>query len=150
MLFRSKAHWKIEPEWIDVAQPVTARDLRPGEAAVVIGDKAFSFSTRYRYDLAEAWLAHTGLPFVFAGWVSAIELPAAFTEAFNQALGWGIAHLREAVYNCRQLPVHPETAIHYLEHYIEFELTANKQEGLAKFLSLARDFRLNPTLNMEK
>ncbi len=146
----AKAHWKIEPEWIDVAQPVTARDLRPGEAAVVIGDKAFSFSTRYRYDLAEAWLAHTGLPFVFAGWVSAIELPAAFTEAFNQALGWGIAHLREAVYNCRQLPVHPETAIHYLEHYIEFELTATKQEGLAKFLSLARDFRLNPTLNMEK
>jgi len=136
----SKYHWNIDPDWLIVSEPVTPQDLRPGDAAVVIGDKAFSFSSRYRYDLAEVWLTFTGLPFVFAGWVSPSELPASFTKPFNEALAWGIANLREAVYRSQSLPVHPETAIHYLEHFIEFELTPQKQEGLQRFLTLARNF----------
>ncbi len=136
----AKHHWNIEPEWLTVSEPIAPQALRPGDAAVVIGDKTFSFPTRYRYDLAAEWLAYTGLPFVFAGWVSTKALPASFTTPFNEALAWGIAHLREAVYQSKTLPVHPETAIHYLEHFIEFALTPKKQEALQKFLTLAQNF----------
>ena len=135
----TKEFWKTEPEWCDVKEPVKPDMLRPGEAAVVIGDKAFGFASRYRYDLAEVWYKFTGLPFVFAGWVAVSALAEKFIAEFNNALSWGITHKREAVDSLPYIPVHKETAYHYLENFIEFEFTEKKRQGLELFLSLAKE-----------
>ena len=134
----TKEFWRTEPEWCDVTEPVKPDMLRPGEAAVVIGDKAFGFASRYRYDLAEVWYEFTGLPFVFAGWIAVTDLPEKFTTEFNNALSWGITHKREAVDSLPSLPVHKETAYHYLENFIEFEFTDKKRQGLELFMLLAK------------
>ncbi len=60
-------------------------------AAVVIGDRALEQrkKSKYIYDLAACWIDMTGLPFVFAAWISNKKLPETFIEAFNnnKALG---------------------------------------------------------------
>jgi chorismate dehydratase len=47
--------------------------IAAGGAALLIGDRALREAltgrSRYVYDLAELWLEHTGMPFVFALWI---------------------------------------------------------------------------------
>ena len=64
---------------------------------LVIGDRTIGLAKRFthRYDLGAAWKEHTGLPFVFAAWVSVKPLPADFVAAFNEGLREGLAHLPE-------------------------------------------------------
>ena len=45
------------------------------------------------YDLAEAWLAFTGMPFLFAAWVATTSLPGSFLSAFNEANAAGLTLL---------------------------------------------------------
>jgi chorismate dehydratase len=68
-------------------------------AGVIIGDRALKqlSNFEYIYDLAAAWKAFTGLPFIFAGWISNKELPPHFETAFNQANAEGLKHIREVV-----------------------------------------------------
>jgi chorismate dehydratase len=105
------------------------------KAAVIIGDRAFEAEQKYEYiyDLSEAWMAHTALPFVFAAWVSTKPLPDTFISAFNEALGKGISNIPELIY------ILPNTAPHvnlydYFTHNISYDLDARKQQALTMFL----------------
>jgi len=64
-------HWKLDPEFVDASEDFIDK-ITGTTAAVVIGDRAFEQRTvsAYRYDLSLAWKTQTGLPFVFAAWVS--------------------------------------------------------------------------------
>ena len=59
---------------------------------MVIGDRTFALPWRfpYIYDLGEIWQQHTGLPFVFAAWVTTKKLDPDFLEQFNEALAMGL------------------------------------------------------------
>jgi chorismate dehydratase len=46
-----------------------------------------------------AWKEMTGLPFVFAAWVSNKEMDADFVEQFNSANKYGLERLEEVVEN---------------------------------------------------
>lgn len=70
-----------------VVEPIPGTIPAPGEGVLVIGDRCFAFDRWLRsdtgaaarvscLDLGEAWLAHTGLPFVFAAWAAAPSLAA--------------------------------------------------------------------------
>lgn len=135
-----KEYWNIEPELVEATEDF--RDLIGGTtAAVVIGDRAFEQRkiSAYSFDLAAAWKAHTGLPFVFAAWVSNKPLPANFIEAFNNANKIGLNNL-EAV-----IAEHPYTLFDlkkYFTQNISYTLTAEKRKGMALFLDKIKQYGL--------
>lgn len=103
---------------------------------LVIGDRTIGLRQRfsYEYDLGEAWKRHTGLPFVFAAWVSRKPLPQAFITKFNEALGEGLAHLPEL----RMLLSSPDPSFsleEYFTHCIDYHLDDRKREALERFLA---------------
>lgn len=127
-------HWRLSPELLP-AQPGFEDDIRGNTAALVIGDRAIGMEERfsYIYDLGEAWLAHTGLPFVFAAWVSNSPLPEEFIEPFNAALQDGLRQIPELMF---LLPAPaPGFDLHaYFTENISYELDASKRKALGMFL----------------
>ena len=134
-----REYWRVDPELIP-AREGFLDCLRPTDAAVVIGDRTIGLEDhfRYVYDLSAAWLEHTGLPFVFAAWVSNRELPEGFEAQFNAALRAGI----DAIPQLELLlpDPHPDFSVHeYFTRYISYELDAAKRAGLALFLEKMRE-----------
>lgn len=102
-ILRRYPHVQPRYEVVDDAL-AQARALRP---TLLIGDDALQareeLAPAHVFDLAEAWRAWTGLPFVFAVWSVRRELVerrpddvAALTATLEAARAWGAAH-REAV-----------------------------------------------------
>lgn len=132
-----KFFWKQEVIFLD-AKPGFEKNIEGAEAAVVIGDRTFDLNGKFsfEYDLAEEWKKFTGLPFVFAAWLSTEKLPADFIEEFNAVLKEGIDHIDEAVNDqAHQLPLSPVDTIHYLKNRIDYLLDEKKRKGLNLFLN---------------
>lgn len=127
-----KEHWKIEPEILQ-GTPGFEEKISGTTAGLVIGDRAFiqAKKSTYAYDLAEHWIAFTGLPFVFAAWIANKKLPACFVAKFNEVTASGLQHLPEiaASANYRHYDL-----LHYYRHDIDYTLDAGKRKGLALFL----------------
>lgn len=128
-----KKYWQIEPELIDTKSDYRAA-IKGTTAGVVIGDRALEQRkvSPYIYDLGEAWIHLTGLPFVFAAWVSNKPLPAGFIEAFEAANKLGLANIDKVVAG---IPYTVFDLHKYYTEHISYELTAEKRKGLEKFLS---------------
>lgn len=127
-------YWKANPELIPASDGYIPT-LGGTRAGLVIGDRTIGLEERfpYVYDLGEAWLRHTGLPFVFAAWVSNQPLDPEFVEAFNHAMRQGIAHIPELMY---LLPSpHPNFDLEeYFTRHISYELDGPKRKALGRFL----------------
>ena len=102
---------------------------------IIIGDRALASLNRFEhiYDLGLAWKQYSGLPFVFAAWVSNKPIPAEFMEAFDAANGYGLKHLDEVI---ALIPASEQVYdLHkYYTENISYELTPEKSAGLNKFL----------------
>lgn len=128
-----KEYWKKEPVIKDTREDF--RSLITGRtAAVVIGDRALEQRkiSKYVYDLAGAWKAHTGLPFVFAAWVANKKPDPDFEDAFNRANGYGIKHIDEVI--AAQPAYEAYDLKQYYTENISYGLTDEKRKGLALFL----------------
>ncbi len=126
-----KEHWKLDIELID-AQGENFRNLIKGSTGgLVIGDRAFEQRTisAYHYDLGLAWKEMTGLPFVFAVWVSNKKLPADFIEAFNEANKGGINHLDKIISQHQNLQID-------LNHYYSFNIVYSFNDEMKKGMDL--------------
>ena len=90
--------WKKEVEFIK-ADEGYIHNIKGTTAGVIIGDRALAARSNYPYiyDLAGAWVQHTGQPFVFATWIANKPMPAEFMEAFDKANGYGLSHLQEVI-----------------------------------------------------
>lgn len=128
-----KKYWQIEPELVDTKSDYRAA-IKGTTAGVVIGDRALEQRkvSPYIYDLGEAWIHLTGLPFVFAAWVSNKPLPAGFIEAFEAANKLGLANIDKVVAG---IPYNVFDLHKYYTEHISYELTSEKRKGLEKFLS---------------
>ncbi len=106
-------------------------------AAVIIGDRALKQLTNfeYVYDLAESWKTFTGLPFVFAGWISNKELPPDFIRRFNEANAEGLNHLPE-IASSFEFPWYD--LLKYYREDIHFHLSEEKLKGLNTFLEMIK------------
>jgi len=128
-----REYWQIHPQLSDTKSDY--RSLIKGTTAgVVIGDRALQQrkTSKYIYDLGEAWIEYTGLHFVFAAWVSNKPLPEDFINEFNAANKLGLQHIDEVV---AENPF-PYFDLHqYYTKHISYELTPEKRKGLEKFLS---------------
>jgi chorismate dehydratase len=79
-----KDYWKKDIQFLQ-AEEGYIQAIGGTTAGVIIGDRALANLTEfeYVYDLGEAWIEHTGLPFVFAAWMSNQPIPDDFKSMFN-------------------------------------------------------------------
>ena len=133
-----KYYWKKELLFIDAEGEDFLQEIRNDVAGLVIGDRALrqKKKSRYMYDLGQAWKDYTGLPFVFAAWVSNKQLPADFISLFNAANGNGIAEIDKVIAQEKNPPSDLKT---YYTRNISYELNDEKKQGLALFLSLLEE-----------
>lgn len=131
-----KHYWKKEVVLEDAGKDFR-ENIKGTTAGVIIGDRALEqrkIST-YIYDLAGAWKAMTGLPFVFAAWIANKKLPDEFVALFNKANAVGLndidAVIAENPYSIYNLKT-------YYTENISYTLTDEKQEGLQEFLRLLK------------
>lgn len=127
-------YWKVSPELIPAKEGFES-EIGGHTAALIIGDRTIGLHDKYPYvfDLAEAWTAWTGLPFVFAAWVAVKPLPADILLQFNAALEAGIRYVPELV---KVLPDMPGFDLeYYYRHYISYELDEAKWQGMNRFLT---------------
>jgi chorismate dehydratase len=127
-----KEYWKINPA-IKNADNDFREKINGTTAAVVIGDRALEQrkTSSYIYDLGLAWKEYTGLPFVFAAWVSNKPLSDAFVKEFNAANQHGLARLEEVIKINK-------SDVYSLEEYyttnIKFVLDSTRRLAIALFL----------------
>lgn len=127
-----KEHWKISPRLISGTENFE-KDIRGTTAGLVIGDRAFAQRLRsaYSFDLGLAWKEMTGLPFVFAAWVSNKPMADDFLAAFNEANALGFQHLDEVIskYGLTDFDLKS-----YYTQFVKFKLETRMEEAKALFL----------------
>jgi len=132
----AKHYWGISPGWKNMVEGQAL--AKPSvESLVAIGDKTFELRKQFPfcYDLAEEWIRFTGLPFVFAVWISNDPLPPELTTPFCQALSWGLDRKAGSLEFFRDKLPGDEDYLEYLEKNISFGFDERKKEGLSKFLN---------------
>lgn len=126
--------WGIQPELIE-AKNESYRELIAGTTAgLVIGDRALEQRKKstFIYDLGSEWRAITGLPFVFAAWVSLRPLPDDFIRDFDQANSLGLNYIDDIVQDINY-PIYDLRK--YYKLHLSYQLDARKREGMTRFLS---------------
>ncbi len=128
-------YWKIQPEY-HTSSPGFESQIRNTTAAVVIGDRTIDLFGRfsYIYDLGEIWEKYTGLPFVFAAWVSPFALNQHFLEIFEEACTTGMKSLDEIIEDLSEVNTPAFKLEDYYRKYISYDLDDKKREGLELFL----------------
>jgi chorismate dehydratase len=125
-------HWKLSPELVP-AKLGYQSEIKGTTAGLVIGDRSFQqrLASPYIYDLGEAWKAFTGLPFVFAAWISNKPLNRDFIRIFNEANAVGLNDLEKVI------ALHPYKLFDLHKYYTEcisYILDEPKKRGLERFL----------------
>lgn len=130
-----KEYWKISPDFIDTKEGFES-EYNQTTAALIIGDRALrlqaSGANPYIYDLGLAWKQLTGLPFVFAMWVSNKKLPDDFIQAFNAANKAGLDNITEVI---RLNNVMGLDLYSYYSRFIKFRLNEKMIEAKSLFLN---------------
>ena len=129
-------HWNINPHFVPASVGFET-SIRNDTAGVIIGDRTFVLNNKFKfqYDLAEEWNSLTGLPFVFACWVSVNKLPEKFITKFNDALSFGVNNILQGIKEYKNNSLSEEECLFYLTERINYQLTEKKQKALERFLS---------------
>lgn len=133
-----KESWGISPEIVQAVNEDYRSLIKGTTAGLVIGDRAFQqrkIST-FIYDLGSEWRGITGLPFVFAAWVSTRELPQDFITRFDAANAMGLQHIDEIV---AANPFELFDLKKYYNLHLSYTLDDRKRKGLAYFLDVIRN-----------
>jgi chorismate dehydratase len=127
-----KEYWKVSPKLLQATEGYE-KLIQGNTAGLVIGDRAFEQRSlsRHSYDLGLAWKSYTGLPFVFAAWISRDPLSENFISNFNKATCLGLQHLDEIV---DSNPCAAFDLKKYYTGYINYKLTGQRRKGLTGFL----------------
>ena len=133
-----KEYWGINPEIVVAINEDYRQEIKGTTAGLVIGDRAFEqrkIST-FIYDLGSEWRSITGLPFVFAAWVSTRQLPEEFIKLFDVANAKGLQHIDEivadeafALYDLKK----------YYSLHLSYRLDKRKREGMPYFLQVIKE-----------
>ena len=129
-----KESWGIDPEIIQAHDETYRRQIKGTTAGLVIGDRALEqrkIST-FIYDLGSEWRSITGLPFVFAAWVSTRPLPDEFIKIFDEANALGLEHIDEIIHDT---PFELYDLKKYFTLHLSYRLDARKREGMQRFLN---------------
>ena len=132
--FLLKEYWKTTPV-LKKAEVDFIQQIKGTTAAVIIGDRTYHQRkvSKYCYDLGLAWKLYTGLPFVFAAWISNKPMNKQLIEEFNAANEYGLQNLDAVVekYKTEEIDLKK-----YYTEFIQYRLNESKREGLKKFLEM--------------
>jgi chorismate dehydratase len=130
-------HWKQKPVF-EQAGPDFLHQIRGNTAAVVIGDRALKQRSlsAFIYDLGDAWKQMTGLPFVFAAWISNKPLDRDWIRRFDEANAYGVQNIPDVL---KQIQDSFFDFREYYTRYLSYELDGEKRKGLNLFLSMLPD-----------
>lgn len=136
--FLMKEYWGINPEIIPAGGEDFRKEIRGTTAGLVIGDRALEqrkIST-FIFDLGSEWKKITGLPFVFAAWVSTRPLPASFIDIFNMANAMGLDHIDEIA---AEISYPLFDLRKYYNLHLSYKLDEAKRKGMKRFLDEIRN-----------
>jgi len=127
-----KEYWKINVTFEETSENYQSK-ISGTTAGLVIGDRALQQRkiSPYIYDLGSEWKSFTGLPFVFAAWISNKKLNETFIKNFNEANAFGVNRIDEVV---KENPYITFDLNHYYTDCISFGLDENKKKGLELFI----------------
>ncbi len=128
-----KDHWCIDPILVE-ASPGYESAISGATAGLVIGDRALEQrnQSKYCYDLGLGWKDLTGLPFVFAVWVSNKPMGEQFIEKFNMSNALGISQINAVVKETAFLTF--DLKLYYTK-YIQYCIDVSKRVGMDDFLA---------------
>ncbi len=132
-----REYWKISPNFQN-SEKGFENKIEERTAALIIGDRAFTANKKYKYvyDLPEIWKEMTGLPFVFACWISNKNIDKNFLSEFNSALKFGLSEIDKAVEIEKHNYPHCNNPNDYLNNKISYILDEEKRKGMKVFLSM--------------
>lgn len=130
-----REYWGISPELVDTKNEEYRNQISGTTAGLVIGDRAFEQRkvSTFIYDLGSEWRKITGLPFVFAAWVSTKPISPDFIILFNQANGSGLDKLDEIV---TETPFGLFDLKKYYKQHLSYLFDAKKLQGMNHFLQV--------------
>lgn len=146
--------------WLDAAHGVRPGRIEPlplgvpveestADAVLVIGDRAMTVGPEGFHevvDLAAAWKALTGLPFVFALWVvrPGVDL-GPLPDALARCRAAGLVQARDlAAEHGPRLGLDVETCYDYLTNVLSYDLGEPELDGLRRFARMAARLGLAP------
>jgi chorismate dehydratase len=148
--------YRIEPEFIDFNTRQFAaedRNVADGhgdtwpQAMLLIGDKVVTNSPPagsypHQLDLGATWVAHTGLPFVFALWMARRDADTAMLATAAAVLDRQRRHNLERIdwmihHRARARGWPADVASDYLKQHIAYEVTEKRLAGLNAFFEKA-------------
>ncbi len=126
-------HWKKEVKFISAEDDSYIEKIKGKTAGLIIGDRALQNRSKfsYIYDLGLGWKEMTGLPFVFAVWVSLKEYDANFEDNLNNVFSKGI-HEFDTKSGVAVSSYDIQT---YIRKNLSYPLDEGKRKGLELFLS---------------
>jgi len=126
-------HWKKDVVFIDAQHDEYINEIKGTTAGLIIGDRALAYrgKSKYIYDLGFGWKEMTGLPFVFAVWVSLLKVDKEFAINFSREIGKGVLEIDKfnVGLNNKEYDLY-----YYLTKNISFDFNQKKQEGIKFFL----------------
>jgi len=131
--------WGRNFEWSETSANFDFLNRSDREAVVLIGDQCFESEKwfKFRIDLAEEWKEFSGLPFVFACWVSNREIGKSLVEDFNNSLATGVNNIDLVVKKFGSSGIIRGAELkEYLEKNIDYRLDEEKRIGMDLFLKL--------------
>ncbi len=126
-------YWKVSPEILN-SGPGFETEIKGTTAGLVIGDRTIGLEQKhpYIYDLGIIWKEFTGLPFVFAVWVSNKPLSEGFIDRLNYGLSLGLESIPQLL--CLIPNPNPDFDLRaYFHDNISYGLDDSKLEALQLF-----------------
>ena len=134
----------LEPHCVEAAPSLKAMLQNGADAALLIGDPAQESAPHAAengceiLDLACAWKDLTGLPFVFAAWVTRKDLPSQDVKMLSRVLAQarddGLRNIESIARDAAPASRVPQDEIEdYLRHAIEYVMTDSHRAGLEEF-----------------
>lgn len=134
----------IQKEVIYIDANVADIRLKDREAVLMIGDKAFDGYDRFRhvYDLGKLWREFTGLPFVYACWVTHPSTDISILSEIDQALVSGSQNIEHVLLQAKAQFPNIDVKKYFTEH-IDYKYDNGKKEALKEFCALQKELILN-------
>ena len=140
----ARKFWKLSFTWEDTDPDFNFSEIADNHGVVLIGDQCYEMQSNFKYktDLAVEWNRYTGLPFVFACWVSNKNFSSKFVTKFNKALEYGVNNIDKVVeYYGRKGTMPPDVLEDYLTNNIDYLLDDEKRVAMNTFFRYLEDIK---------
>ncbi len=133
-------YWKVKPEFLSGKSGFENTSVAGSQGMLIIGDRTFDLKGKYpyEYDLSQSWYEYTGLPFVFAVWISKKPIPESVEQIFNKALENGLRKLPEVALRYKNLVPPGFDLPKYFTDRIDYNLDVKKRKAMQMYLDFIK------------